>query len=69
LNFEVKGNGKFRAACNGDATSLELFHKPAMKVFSGRLVVLVQAASDVGDIELTVCGDGLVESKIKIYTK
>ena len=69
LNFEVKGNGKFRAACNGDATSLELFHNPAMKVFNGKLVVLVQAASAVGEIELRVSGDGLVENKIKIYTK
>jgi beta-galactosidase len=69
LNFEVKGNGKFRAACNGDATSLELFHKPTMKVFNGKLVVLVQAASAVGEIELRVSGDGLVENKIKIYTK
>ena len=69
LNFEVKGNGKFRAACNGDATSLELFHEPTMKVFSGKLVVLVQAASVAGEIELTVSGDGLVENKIKIYTK
>jgi len=69
LNFEVKGNGKFRAACNGDATSLELFHEPTMKVFSGKLVVLVQTASVAGEIELTVSGDGLVENKIKIYTK
>ena len=69
LNFEVKGNGKFRAACNGDATSLELFHKPTMKVFNGKLVVLVQAASAVGEIELRVSGDGLVENKIKIYTE
>jgi beta-galactosidase len=69
LNFEVKGNGKFRAACNGDATSLELFHKPTMKVFNGKLVVLVQAASAVGEIELRVSGDGLVENKIKIYSE
>lgn len=66
MNFEVKGNGKFRAACNGDATSLELFHKPTMKVFNGKLVVLVQAASDAGDIELRVSVDGLVENIYKI---
>ena len=69
LNFEVDGNGKFRAACNGDATSLELFHKPTMKVFNGKLVVLVQAALVTGDIELRVSGNGLEENKITIYTK
>jgi len=31
LNFKVKGNGTYRAACNGDATSLEVFHKPTME--------------------------------------
>jgi hypothetical protein len=33
------------------------------------LVVLVQAASFAGDIELRVSGDGLIENKIKIYSK
>ena len=65
LNFEVNGNGKFRAVCNGDAVSLELFHKPSMKVFNGKLVVLVQAASAEGEIELRVSGDGLKENKLK----
>jgi len=30
--------GENKAACNGDANSLELFHKPSMKVFNGKLV-------------------------------
>lgn len=59
LNFEVKGKGSFRAACNGDATSLEMFHLPTMKLFSGKLVVLVQSSEDPGDIELTVSGKGV----------
>lgn len=66
LNFKVKGKGKYRAACNGDATSLELFHLPTMKVFSGQLVVLVQSSTQAGDIQLTVSGDGLREGKINI---
>ena len=59
LNFKVKGNGTYRAACNGDATSLELFHLPTMKLFSGKLVILVQSTEEAGDIELTVKGKGL----------
>ena len=43
LNFKVYGEGKFRAVCNGDATTLELFHHPTMKAFSGKLVVTVQS--------------------------
>ena len=54
LKFKVKGNGTYRAACNGDATSLELFHMPTMKLFSGKLVVLVQATNEAGNIEFEV---------------
>ena len=59
LQFEVSGAGKFRAACNGDATSLELFHLPTMKLFSGKLVVLVQSKTASGNIHLKVTGKGL----------
>jgi beta-galactosidase len=68
LSFEVSGAGKYRAACNGDATSLELFHKPTMKLFSGKLVVLVQSTELVGDIELTVAGKGLKREKTTILS-
>lgn len=66
LNFKVAGNGKYRAACNGDATSLELFHQPSMKVFNGKLVVLVQSSNLAGNIQLTVSGDGLKDEKMTI---
>ena len=54
LTFEVSGAGSFRAVCNGDATSLESFTQPTMRLFSGQLVVVVQAARQRGDLVLTV---------------
>ena len=54
LTFEVSGEGIFKAACNGDATSLESFSKPQMKLFSGKLVVIVQSKTQKGDITLKV---------------
>ncbi len=66
LQFKVKGKGNFRAACNGDATSLELFHIPTMKLFSGKLVVLVQATKETGAMELKVTGKGLKSGKIQV---
>ncbi|ULC60367.1 DUF4982 domain-containing protein [Flaviramulus sp. BrNp1-15] len=66
LKFKVSGQGEFRAACNGDATSLELFHLPTMKLFSGKLVVLVQSLEDAGDIKLTVTGKGLKKGSVNI---
>ena len=52
LTFEVTGAGIFKAACNGDATSLESFTQPQMKLFSGKLVVVVQSKKQKGDITL-----------------
>ena len=54
LTFEVTGAGTFKAACNGDATSLEPFTHPDMKLFSGKLVVIVQSSKQKGNITLKV---------------
>ena len=54
LTFSVQGAGTFRAACNGDATSLEPFTQPSMRLFSGQLVVILQAADHEGTVTLTV---------------
>ena len=69
LNFKVSGKGSYRAACNGDATSLELFHLPTMKLFSGKLVVTVQTTNEKGDIDLKVSGKGLKSASIKLKSK
>ena len=68
LNFTVTGNGSFRAACNGDATSLEMFHHPSMKAFNGKLVVLVQSGTEPGDITLTVTSEDLKTGTTSIVT-
>ena len=57
LRFEVEGAGTFRAVCNGDATSLEPFTQPTMKLFNGQLVVIVQAGIDKGNLTLRVFDD------------
>ncbi|WP_422851707.1 DUF4982 domain-containing protein [Flavobacterium nitratireducens] len=66
LKFEVNGAGTYRAACNGDATSTEMFHKNTMKLFSGKLIVLVKATKKVGTITLKVSGNGLQPGIINI---
>ncbi len=69
LSFKVTGEGTYRAACNGDATSLEMFHLPRMKAFSGKLVVLVQPSEKPGYIQLEVSGKGLKKGVISIASK
>ena len=68
LNFKVSGEGVFKAACSGDATSLEQFHIPEMKLFSGKLVVLVQSTEKSGSIKLEAGSEGLKTAAIKIKT-
>ena len=54
LTFDVTGAGNFEAVCNGDATSLESFKQPTMKLFHGQLVVVVRSAKHTGTLTLTV---------------
>ena len=54
LTFEVSGAGSFQAVCNGDATSLEPFTEPTMKLFNGQLVAIVRSAAQTGTLTLKV---------------
>ena len=54
ITFSVSGAATFRATCNGDATSLQPFTKPEMKLFSGQLVVVVQSNGKKGKATLTI---------------
>ena len=54
LTFEVTGAGTFQGVCNGDATSLESFTQPTMKLFKGQLVIVVRSGKQAGTITLKV---------------
>lgn len=69
LKFSVEGQGEFRAVCNGDPTSLEMFHLPTMKLFSGKLVVIVQSSEEQGNLKLRVEGEDLISSSLNIEVK
>ena len=66
LQFSVAGTGRFRAAANGNATSLEPFHEPRMQAFQGMLVVVVQAGNQAGSIKLEVTGKDLQSASLKL---
>lgn len=65
MKFNVSGAGKFRAACNGDATSLVAFNSTEMPLFSGELVVVVEGLRH-GTAMLSVSADGLPTAKLPI---
>lgn len=69
ISYQVKGAGFYRAGANGDATSLELFHKPQMKVFNGMMTAVVQTTEKAGQITLTAKGKGLQSATIHLESK
>ncbi len=68
MTFKVEGAATYRAACNGDATSLVPFNSTSMPLFSGQLVVVVEAKSK-GKATLTVSAKGLPDATIPIIVK
>ena len=68
MKFEVKGAAKFRAACNGDATSLVAFNSTEMPLFSGELVVVVEGTKQ-GKATLSVSAEGLPKETLSINIK
>ena len=65
MKFNVSGAAKFRAACNGDATSLVAFNSTEMPLFSGELVVVVEGLKR-GTATLSVSADGLATATLPI---
>ena len=54
LKFEVSGEARFEAVCNGDATSLQSFKQPEMRLFNGELVVILRPTTKAGKATLVV---------------
>ena len=54
LSFSVSGEARFEAVCNGDATSLQSFKQPEMKLFNGELVVVLRPTAKAGKATLTI---------------
>lgn len=69
VTVDVEGDGIFKAICNGDATSTEQFNIPQMKLFSGKLVAIVQSTTNKGKITITVSSEGIEPQSISIDTK
>lgn len=54
LNVKVSGQGSFKCICNGDATNLQSFVEPKMKLFNGKLVIAVQSSMKKGKIKVNI---------------
>ena len=69
IEVTVEGEGSFHAICNGDATSLESFVKPKMKLFGGQLVVVIKSSDTPGNLLLKVtCPRRKIENMLQLST-
>ncbi len=66
VNFKVKGAGRYRAAANGDPTSLDLFHLPRMPLFSGACTAILQSGDKAGTVTLTATAKGMKPATITL---
>ena len=61
IKFSTEGNGRFRAAANGDAANLDIFHLPQHHAFAGELTAIIE-----GSCTLTATAKGLKKAIISI---
>lgn len=69
VSFKVKGAGTFRAAANGDATNLDLFHLPQHHLFAGACNALIQSTQTPGAITITATAKGLKPATLTISSE
>lgn len=67
--FQVDGEGRFRAAANGDPTCLDLFHLPQMHVFNGMLTLIVQSGKKEGYIKVKATSPGINAGMLQLKVK
>lgn len=66
VRFSARGAGFFRAAANGDATSLRPFHLPETDLFSGAATAIVQAGKTPGVITFEAKAKGVKAARLNI---
>lgn len=69
IEFNVKGEGFYRAGANGDPTCLDLFHLPHMHAFNGLLTVIVQSTEKPGKIILEAKAKGVNYGSLILNSK
>jgi beta-galactosidase len=69
LFFQVEGDGKLKAVCNGDATDQTSFASNYMRAFNGKIVAVIEAGETSGEISLSVSGGKLLGKALKIVTE
>ena len=65
----VKGNGVLKALCNGDATDQTAFSSNYYRMFNGKMLIVIQATEEEGDILIEAVGAPLKSNSLTISSK
>lgn len=66
VEVEVTGAGRLVGLDNGDSTDYDQYKGTSRRLFSGKLLAIVAAKLEPGDIEVKVTSIGLPEAKLKL---
>ncbi len=66
IRFRISGDARIAAVDNGDAVSHTSFQAQAVRLFSGKALVIVRAGNRAGTATLTAAGEGLAPDTISI---
>lgn len=66
VKVEVSGAGRLVGLDNGDSTDYDSYKGDNRRLFSGKLLAMVQSTLDEGDITVTVTSHGLERAELKL---
>ena len=66
INVSLSGAGRLVGLDNGDSTDYEEYKSTSRRLFSGKLLVMIAAKTEPGDIELKVMAPSLPEKRLKL---
>ncbi len=69
LYFSVHGQGRLKALCNGDPTDQTSFVSNYMRLFSGKLVAVVETTRQAGEIIVSAISDRLANGSVTLHSQ
>lgn len=66
MQVEVDGAGRLLGLDNGDSTDYEQYKGFSRRLFSGKLLIMIGAAKEAGEIRVRVTSPGLPETVLKL---
>lgn len=69
VSVEVKGAGRLVGLDNGDSTDYDDYKTSSRRLFSGKLIAIIESTIEAGDIEIKVVSKGIEEESVLIKTQ